>query len=103
MGMVIAMGNNIDAPKKKKGEIVLEKQIPLGIVMDERLCDGHRYAQAFAEIERYLKNPTLLETPPESVKVDYEFEGLSERFKSEKTKAKEAKKAEKAQKKAEAK
>jgi hypothetical protein len=103
MGMVIAMGNNIDTPKKKKGEIVLEKQIPLGIVMDERLCDGHRYAQAFAEIERYLKNPTLLETPPESVKVDYEFEGLSERFKSEKTKAKEAKKAEKAQKKAEAK
>jgi hypothetical protein len=71
--------------------------------MDERLCDGHRYAQAFAEIERYLKNPTLLETPPESVKVDYEFEGLSERFKPEKTKAKEAKKAEKAQKKAEAK
>ena len=85
-----------DAPKKKKGEIVLEKQIPLGIVMDERLCDGHRYAQAFAAIEKYLKDPTLLETPPETVKVDYEFEGLSERFKSEKTKKKEAKKAAKA-------
>jgi hypothetical protein len=92
-GMIIAMGNNIDAPKKKKGEIVLEKQIPFGIVMDERLCDGHRYAQAFASIEKYLKNPTLLEIPPESVNVDYEFEGLSERFKSEKTKQKEAKKA----------
>ena len=95
MGMVIAMGNNIDTPKKKKGEITLEKQIPLGIVMDERLADGHLYAQAFASIEKYLKNPALLETPPENVRVDYEFEGLSERFKSEKTKKKEAKKAEK--------
>jgi len=101
MGMVIAMGNNIDAPKKKKGEIVLEKQIPLGIVMDERLADGHLYAKAFAAIERYLKDPTLLETPPETVRVDYEFEGLSERFKSEKTKKKEAEKAEKMQKKQE--
>jgi len=101
MGMDVAMGNNIDAPKKKKGEIVLEKQIPFGIVMDERLADGHRYAQAFASIEKYLKNPTLLETPPESVKVDYEFEGLSERFKSEKTKQKEAIKAEKQRKKQE--
>ena len=95
MGMVIAMGNNIDTPKTKRGEMVLEKQIPFGIVMDERLCDGHRYAQAFATIEKYLKNPTLLETPPETVCVDYEFEGLSERFKSEKTKQKEARKAEK--------
>ena len=84
-----------DTPKKKKGEITLEKQIPLGIVMDERLADGHLYAQAFASIEKYLKNPALLETPPENVRVDYEFEGLSERFKSEKTKKKEAKKAEK--------
>ena len=101
MGMVIAMGNNIDTPKMKKGEMILEKQVPFGIVMDERLADGHRYAQAFAAIEKYLKNPTLLETPPESVNVDYEFEGLSERFKSEKIKRKEAKKAEKARLKAE--
>jgi len=101
MGMVIAMGNNIDAPKKKKGDLILEKQIPLGIVMDERLADGHKYAQAFAAIEQYLKNPALLETPPESVCVDYEFESLSERFKSEKTKEKEARKEEKAKRKAE--
>ena len=103
MGMVIAMGNNIDTPKQKRGEIYLEKEIPFGIVMDERLADGHKYAQAFAKITQYLKNPHLLEEPPkdEDVHVDYPFEGLSERFKSEKTKAKEAKKAEKARKKAE--
>jgi hypothetical protein len=88
MGMVIAMGNNIETPKQKKGEIYLEKEIPLGIVMDERLADGHKYAQAFAKISQYLKNPKLLEVPPkdEDVKVDYRFEGLSERFKREKKK-----------------
>ena len=101
MGMVMAMGNNIETPKMKAGEMVLQKEIPFGIVMDERLADGHRYAQAFASLQKYLKDPTLLETAPESVKVDFEFEGLSERFKSEKTKKKEAKKAEKARKKAE--
>ena len=102
-GMVIAMGNNIETPKQRKGEIYLEKEIPLGIVMDERLADGHHYAQAFASIAKYLKNPELLEEPPkdEDVKLDYRFEGLSEHFKSEKTKAKEAKKAGKARKKAE--
>ncbi len=103
MGMVIAMGNNIDTPKQKRGEIYLEKEIPFGIVMDERLADGHLYAKAFASIAKYLKDPTLLEVPPkdEDIRVDYRFEGLSERFKSEKTKKKEAKKAEKARKKAE--
>lgn len=100
-GMVMAMGNNIETPKMKGGEMVLQKEIPFGIVMDERLADGHRYAQAFASLQKYLKDPTLLETAPESVKVDFEFEGLSERFKSEKTKKKEAKKAEKARRKAE--
>ncbi len=102
MGMVIAMGNNIESPKQKRGEIYLEKEIPFGIVMDERLADGHTYARAFAKIAAYLKNPALLEEAPQDdqVKVDYPFEGLSERFKSEKTKKKEAKKAAKAKKKA---
>ena len=93
MGMVIAMGSNVDVPKTKNGAIVLEKEIPFGIVMDERIADGHYYATAFAAMAKYLKDPALLETPPESVNVDFEFETLSERFKSEKTKQKEAKKA----------
>ena len=79
----------------------IKKMIPLGIVMDERIATGCYFAQAFAEMEKYMKNPVLLETPPEKVNVDYEFEGLSERFKTEKTKQKEAKKAEKAKRKAE--
>ena len=101
MGMVIAMGNNIDTPKTKAGNIVMEKEIPFGIVMDERIADGHYYATAFAAMEKYLRDPSVLEQPPETVNVDFEFETLSERFKTEKTKQKEAKKAEKARKRAE--
>jgi hypothetical protein len=63
MGMVIAMGNNIDTPKKKKGEIVLEKQIPLGIVMDERFCSGHEYAAFCNDFRYYLRHPEELELP----------------------------------------
>ncbi len=95
--MVIAMGNNIETTKAKKdGTLYLQKEIPFGIVMDERIASGSYFAKAFAKFQAYLKNPTLLETAPETLNVDYEFEGLSERFKSEKTKAKEAKKAAKA-------
>ena len=98
--MVVAMGNNIETTKAKKdGTLYLQKEIPFGIVMDERIASGSYFAKAFAKMQSYLKNPTLLETPPETIKVDYEFEGLSERFKSEKTKAKEAKKAAKTAKK----
>lgn len=98
--MIVSIGNNIDVAAKEKGEIVLKKMMPLGIVMDERIASGCYYAQAFAKMEQILKDPSVLETPPENVKVDYEFETLSERFKSEKTKAKEAKKKAKAEAKA---
>lgn len=93
-GMIVAMGNNIETTKSKKdGTLYLQKEIPFGIVMDERIASGSYFAKAFAKFQAYLKNPVLLESSPETLKVDYEFEGLSERFKSEKTKAKEAKKA----------
>ncbi|MGN1095267.1 MAG: hypothetical protein ACI4QR_02645 [Eubacteriales bacterium] len=95
--MIIAMGNNIDVPKANKdGTVYLQKEIPFGIVMDERIATGSYYAKAFAKLQALLKNPAELELPPEKVNVDYPFEGLSEKFKSEKTKKKEAKKAAKA-------
>ena len=90
--IILSIGTNIDTPKMKNGEIVLEKEMPFGIVMDERIANGSYYANAFAKMQRYLKNPALLETPPETVNVDYEFEGLSEKFKKEKKKKKDKKK-----------
>ncbi len=80
---VIAMGNNEDKPVMENGQVVLKKMMPMGITMDERIACGVEYAKAFARLEHYCKNPTLLEVPPEDVKVDFPFEGLSEHFKKE--------------------
>ena len=63
--VAITMGNTRHVAVEKKGEITFEKCIPLGVVMDERICDGHYFAQAFSRMKSYLANPELLETPPE--------------------------------------
>lgn len=61
----ITMGNMREVPKRlRSGEIIHEKCIPLGVVMDERICSGHYFAKAFARLKEYLTNPELLEGPP---------------------------------------
>ena len=65
--MTLAMGKFRDVAVKKKGEIVLERCIPLGLVMDERIASGSYFAMAFRKFEHYLANPALLESPPEKV------------------------------------
>lgn len=66
----ITMGNTREVPKRKNGEIVFEKCMPLGVVMDERIASGSYFAMAFRKMRRYLRNPELLELPPEVVNVD---------------------------------
>ena len=61
----IAMGKNREVAKKKNGEIVFEKCMPLGVVMDERICSGIYFAAAFRKFSAYLENPALLEQKPE--------------------------------------
>jgi pyruvate/2-oxoglutarate dehydrogenase complex dihydrolipoamide acyltransferase (E2) component len=68
--MIMAMGNMEEVPRTVKGEIVLEKCIPIGLVMDERIVSGHDFANAFRIMEKYLHNPELLETPPEKIVED---------------------------------
>ena len=75
-GGIYAIGNLEDVPKMKNGEIVLERQMPIGIMCDERIGDGHSYARAFATLQKYMKNPALLESPPDEIIVDFDFEGL---------------------------
>lgn len=62
--VAITMGNMREVPVRKQGEIVFEKCIPLGVVMDERICSGHYFAKAFSRMKSYLADPTLLEGPP---------------------------------------
>jgi len=71
VGQIITMGNSEMRPIYKDGEIKLERNMPLGVVCDERIASGGYYAKCFHEMERYLANPELLEQPPQEVNTDF--------------------------------
>lgn len=72
--MVMAAGNTREVPRRTRdGEIVHEKCLPLGLVMDERIASGYYFAQCFRRMKEYLKNPALLEEPPEKILEDPEL------------------------------
>ncbi len=68
--IIITMGNTREVAKRKKGEIVFEKCMPLGVVMDERICSGSYFALAFRRMRKYLENPALLEQRPEKLNIE---------------------------------
>ena len=68
--MLLTMGNIEEVPRRKKDEIVFERCIPMGLVMDERICHGSYYAIAFRRFAEYLENPSLLEGEPRVVNDD---------------------------------
>ena len=55
-GVFITMGNLREVPRRKGDEIVFERCMPLGVVMDERICSGSYFASAFRKLKKYLKN-----------------------------------------------
>ncbi len=66
----MAMGNLREVPKRKGGEIVFERSLPIGVTMDERICSGSYFATAFRYMKKMLLNPEVLELPPEEVVED---------------------------------
>ena len=48
-------------PKRVKGDVVFQTCLPLGVVMDERICSGHYFASCFQNMRRYFAHPELLE------------------------------------------
>lgn len=56
-----------------KGEPAERKYLEYTIVMDERICDGFNYAQAFKYFRYFIKNPEELCQPPEQVIEDAFF------------------------------
>ena len=72
--VVMAAGNAREVPRRTRdGEIVHDKCLPLGVVMDERIASGYYFAAAFRRMKEYLKNPALLEEPPEKIVEDPEL------------------------------
>jgi len=55
----VCMGKPVPDPMAPAGS--RKKQLPLGVVMDERIATGIEYSRFFAAFERYLKHPELLE------------------------------------------
>lgn len=70
----MAMGNTREVPKRKGDEIVFEKCMPIGVTMDERIASGSYFALAFRRMRHYLRNPELLELPPEEAACDANVE-----------------------------
>ena len=93
--LAMAMGNLREVPKRRSGEIYLERCIPVGLVMDERIATGVYFAQAFRKFKEYLSDPTKLEKPAENIVLDFEDQYDKQRIRREKIALKKEKKAQK--------
>ena len=70
--ILITLGNMREVPVRKGEEIVFERSLPMGVVMDERICSGSYFAAVFRRFKQYLTNPELLEGPPKVVNTSLE-------------------------------
>ncbi|HML67324.1 MAG TPA: 2-oxo acid dehydrogenase subunit E2 [Clostridia bacterium] len=69
--ILITLGNMREVPVRKGEEIVFERSLPMGVVMDERICSGSYFAAVFRRFKQYLTNPELLEGPPKIVNTTF--------------------------------
>lgn len=68
--VILTMGNMREVPMKKGGKVEFVRCLPLGVVMDERICTGSFFALAFRRMNEYLADPSKLEGPPAIVNID---------------------------------
>lgn len=59
----ITIGNMRDRAVQTKNGIELERVLPLGVVMDERICSGHYFANVFSYVSKMLNDPHRMEIP----------------------------------------
>lgn len=61
-GIFFALGKEKQLPVHDRANgVVLKKHIPLGVVTDERYCDGLYFARSMRMLKKYLREPALLE------------------------------------------
>lgn len=71
VSQILAIGNLREIPKRKADGIEFVRCMPIGVVMDERICSGAYYATAFKRFAEYLADPTKLEGEPKVVNKDF--------------------------------
>ncbi len=64
-GIFWAMGKERVVPVFEGDEVVKQKQMGVGLVADERFCDGLYFSRSLRMMRKMMKNPASLETPLE--------------------------------------
>ena len=62
--LFITLGNAHEVPVQSENGVRHVRCLPLGVVMDERICSGSYYATAFKRMKTYLADPTRMEGAP---------------------------------------
>ncbi|MDL2318938.1 2-oxo acid dehydrogenase subunit E2 [Eubacteriales bacterium OttesenSCG-928-A19] len=75
------------------GTIAYRRIIPMGVMSDERITSGAEYGRAFGYWRDLLANPSLLETPPETIREDFPPEKMPGYRRVQRVKRREAKRA----------
>lgn len=69
--LFVSIGNNERSVEiDRDGATRRVRRMPLGVVADERICAGMIYSKMLGIMMNYLRNPELLENPPDEVKFD---------------------------------
>lgn len=71
-GVFVAVGKTEPMPVVIDGELTVRNCCEIGYTLDERLSDGLYIANSFRLVKQYLENPSLLDTPLESIVEDVE-------------------------------
>ena len=71
-GLFFAMGKEKMVPAVIKNEIVPRKEIGIGLVSDERFCDGLYFALSLRILRKFMNNPAVLEKPLDKKTEDVE-------------------------------
>ena len=61
ISVFMAMGNLREVPVREKDQVVFKRCLPIGVVMDERICSGHYFANALSYMQKYWRDPSLME------------------------------------------
>ena len=76
----VAMGKKrLELTKDSEGNVKRRRLIDIKVVTDERICNGHYYAESARMFMKYLMNPESLLTPPEKICIDNGIHKLSKR------------------------